>query len=106
MKVMLTAIEDFFLEAPLDEVRIAVTSKGNAIRAGKHEIPTRVYKVIVTAAKEKKLFEYEELIGEGIFYDEEQLKKLHERAWQRHNEIIAQMESRGFSPKPGRIESV
>lgn len=101
MKITVPTVEDFIHEAPFEEVRLGVFSRGSNARIKDGSIPLIVYEVFLTGVKEKRLFEYREYIGDEIVHFKEQVTKLHERAFQAREKIQKQLERIGLTAKAG-----
>lgn len=106
MKITVPTVEDFVQEAPFEEIRLGVFSRGSNAKIKDGSIPMIVYEVFLTGAKNNKLLEYREYIGDEIVHFKEQVTKLHERAFQARDRIQKHLEGIGIKAKAGRIESL
>jgi hypothetical protein len=106
MKITLPSVEDFTQEAPFEEIRLGVFSRGSNAKINDNSIPLVVYEVFLTGAKDKRLFEYREYIGDEIVQFKEQVTRLHERAFESREKIQKQLERVGITAKAGRIENL
>ncbi|MEM4381641.1 MAG: hypothetical protein QXX19_05370 [Candidatus Caldarchaeum sp.] len=106
MKIIVPSVEDFLAEAPFEEVRLGVFSRGSSARVKDEALPLVVYEVFLTGAKVNKLFEYREYIGDEIAHFKDQVAQLHERAFDASKRITQQLKQAGITVKPGRIESL
>lgn len=106
MKITVPSVEDFLAEAPFEEVRLGVFSRGSSARIKDESLPMVVYEVFLTGAKGNKLLEYREYIGDEIVHFKDQVAKLHERAFQARERIAEQLRQAGITAKAGRIESL
>jgi hypothetical protein len=106
MKITVPTVEDFIQEAPFEEVRLGVFSRGSTASIKDGSIPMIVYEVFLTGAKSGKLLEYRAYIGDEIVHFQDQVSKLHERAFEARDRIQEKLKRAGITAKAGRIESL